>query len=517
MDKKKAIEKQQLLEENLDTAKSVLFQIPDVVAVGIGIKESGNAFTDQISYRVYVPAKKSLAELPPNEVIPRTVNGIPTDVVTPLVITNDSDVCGAERRTLSHHRPLKAGIAISTDSTSYGTLGWFGTLDDGTVVLLTNKHVIYDETESIDNSKLRTAQPQLGEPSTCCCCTCGSDNVIGETIIGVRDIEPASDTSVDCGIAKINSDVAANIIFRITNDATSEVLSVRGTAAAVVNERVRKIGARSGFTTGSVLHLGDIAVAVPNDSGGRAVTARRGQVLIIPDPAETYQIDEGGCKFAFSNSGDSGAVILNDANQIIALNWGGDRTSNNVVAITIASHIQNVLDKLSANGFPVTLSQSPPGDSAPGKARIFRRPEPVTSANILERMRDANKESLLRWLYDKHHREILQLINHARAVTVVWQRNQGPAYVAALARAAREEAYRIPHRINEVYRKDLLTKLRAALMSHGSDVLRKDLEKFGDELIAAAEFGESIQQLAENLKEAGFIDILLYSSIPEFV
>lgn len=516
MDKKTAIREQRRLEENLDDAKSVLSQIPNVLAVGIGMKESDYAFTDQISFRVYVPAKKSLSELAPEEVIPRFINGIPTDVITPLVITNDSDVCGTERRTLSHHRPLKAGIAISTDSTSYGTLGWFGKLTDGTVVMLTNKHVLYDETNVTDTRKLKTAQPQVGDPSTCCCCTCGSDNVIGESIVGVRDISPPSDTSVDCAIAKVNADVASNIVLRITNDATTEVLSVRGTATAVVGDAVKKIGARSGFTKGSVVHIGDIAVTAATDAGGTTIAIRRGQVLIIPDATETYQVKEGVCKFAFSNSGDSGAVILNADNKIIALNWGGDRTTN-VVGITIACHIQNVLDKLSANGSAVTLLQSPPGDSAPGKVSKFSRHESTVSKNPLEEIRDANEDSLLYWLYEKHHREVLELINHSRPVTVAWQRNQGPAYVAALARATREDAYAIPYSINDISREDLLTKLRAALMAHGSDALRKDLERFGDELIATVRSGESIPELAMNMKESGFIDVLPSSSVREFV
>jgi hypothetical protein len=516
MDRNEAIQKQQLLEENLDDTKSVMLQIPGVVAVGIGAKESGGVFTEQIAYRIYVPAKKDLSELAPNEIIPREINGIPTDVVTPLVFTNDSDVCVPERWELSEHRPLNGGIAISVDSINAGTLGWFGTLADGTTVLLTNKHVLYDATNSIDTRKIKTAQPQLGEPSDCCCCTCGSDNVIGESIIGIRDISPPNATAVECGIVKINPNIAANIVFRITNKSTTQVLSVRGTAAAVLNEKVRKIGARSGFTTGKVVHLGDIAVAAPVDSGGTAIGVARGQILIIPDPAETYQVKEGVCKFAFSNGGDSGAVILNDANKIVALSWGGDAKTN-AVKITVACHIQNVLDKLSTNGFAVTLSQSPPGESAPVKARIFRKPEPEASTNALETIRDANKDSLLYWLYNKHHGEILQLINHSRPVTVAWQRNQGPAYVAALARSAREENYMIPHTVNGVSRENLLVRLRAVLMAHGSGTLKKDLERFGDELIAAAKRGDSIRQLAENLKETGFIDVLPSGSIPALV
>jgi hypothetical protein len=338
------------------------------------VKETDNEFTDEMSYRVYVAQKKPVEELSAAELIPPQIGDFRTDVLIPLRIQEDSDVCGDERRTLTKHRPLQTGIAISTDSNSYGTLGWFGKLDvDDSTVLLTNKHVLYDEVMETTTTTKKTAQPQLGDPSNCCCCSCGSDNVIGESLIGIRDLTPATATSVDCAIARINSDIAEDIVLEITNDSTDEVLTVSGTAAAVVGQNVRKIGARSGFTTGTVVHIGDAAV-VATDPGNPAttitITIRTGQVLIVPVAAETYQIKEGVCKFAFSNSGDSGAVILNDDDEIIALNWGGDRTSY-TVGLTIANNIQNVLDKLTANGFIVTPMTS--GDGGGDRERIARR------------------------------------------------------------------------------------------------------------------------------------------------
>jgi hypothetical protein len=515
MDKRDVKQKQKIMEGRLHDVKTTLLKIPNVVAVGIGFKESGKKFTEEISYRVFVPEKKGLTDLRPDEIIPASINGIPTDVLTPYVVVNDSDVCGDERRTLSKKRPLQAGIAVSTDSTSYGTLGWFGTLADSSVVLLTNKHVLYDETNTTDSSVRKTAQPQLGDPSTCCCCTCGDDNAIGESIIGIRDISPASDTSVDCAIARINADFTDDIIYRITNDSTTEVLSVAGIAEAAVGDNVRKIGARSGFTRGTVIHIGDIAVAVPPDSAGTAIAVRQGQVLIIPDAAETYQVREGVCKAAFSNSGDSGAVILNGDNRIIALNWGGDRTTNNV-GITIACRIQNVLDKLSSAGHVVTLSVSPSGGDAEAvKERKFRQPAAAPVVTMLEKIRDANKQSLLYWIYERHHREVMTLINHCRPVTVAWQRNQGPAYVAALTRASREPAYFIPFTINGISRDTLLKKLETVLLENGSELLKSDIKKFRDDLMTTANSGQTIEEVAEALKAAGLIDIIPSDTIPK--
>jgi hypothetical protein len=439
MDPARASQDQQAMLGRLDDVRQRLLSLPNVLAVGVGLKESDGEFTDEISYRVYVREKVDPAELAAGELIPREIAGFRTDVLIPLRITNDSDVCGDERRTLAHQRPLRGGIAISTDALSYGTLGWFGRLDvDDTRVLLTNKHVLWDATDSVETDAVPTAQPQLGEPSTCCCCECGSDNVIGSSIIGIRDMATPTATSVDAAIARI--DAGIDIELAITNAATAEVLRVSGQGAAVVGDAVRKIGARSGFTRGTVLHVGDIAAA-PADPGGGTINVITGQVLVIPIAAETYQVREGVCKFAFSNSGDSGAVILNAADEIIALNWGGDRTSY-TVGVTVASNIQNVMNAFSTNGFPMSLSVSPAGGggdaalarSEPAHARAEVRefagvvtvsPSDAT-LNVLVRLREANRGSLLDWLFERHHREVLRLVNHERGVTVAWRRHEGP-------------------------------------------------------------------------------------------
>ncbi|MCA0235265.1 MAG: S1 family peptidase [Bacteroidetes bacterium] len=507
MNQSELFARQNLISSRLETAKETLSQYPNVVAVGIGFKETGKKFTDELSLRVFVTRKKDLSALSAKDIIPDEINGIKTDVLNPLVVTNDSDVCGTERRTLAHHRPLKAGIAISTDSDSYGTLGWFGKLDvDDTPVLLTNKHVLYDSTIGTDSRHLPTAQPQVGSPSKCCCCECGSDNVIGESIIGIKDTNPFTSTSVDCAIAKINPEFASNIQLHITNSATDEVLNVSGTGQAVVGQHVRKIGARSGYTRGVVVHIGDIAVAAPQDSGGTDIDVREGQVLIIPEDDETYEVKEGVCKRAFSNSGDSGAVILNEDDEIIALNWGGDRTTN-VVGITIASNIANVLQQLSDLGFPISLSVSPSGgDVDRHKATRTRSSAIADPHNVLLLLKEHNPDSLLHHLFDEHHREILALINHARPVMVAWQRHQGPAFVAAIARAAREEHYRIPEEINGVSRTRLLLAMKEALILSGSAALQQDIVRYESAILKSVAQGDTIRALAEKLLAAGLID-----------
>ncbi|MGH8196275.1 MAG: hypothetical protein ACREQ8_18045 [Woeseiaceae bacterium] len=527
MDRKNLARAQKRMLGEISSIREGLLKLPNVVAVGVGLKETGGEFTDEIAFRVFVREKLDPAQLSDKDLVPQSVGGFKTDVLPPLRIANDAPVCGNERRTLSRHRPLQAGIAVSTTKNTYGTLGWFATLDaDDTRVLLTNKHVLWDDTDEVVTDNLKTAQPQLDEPSTCCCCECGDDNVIGETLLGVRNMSPLTDTSVDAAVARIDSGLASNISLTITNDSTDEVLIVSGTAAATVGETVRKIGARSGFTRGTVIHVGDLAAA-PADPGGGTVDVRTGQVLVIPLDDETYEVrdEDGVCKRAFSNGGDSGAVIVNDADEIIALNWGGN-TDDYSVKLTVASNIDDVLTALSDNGFPITILTSPGGGegaflrsdavaSAHARARATNVPTaPTVGPNIFERLRDSNRQSLLAWLYDRHHREVLRLIDERRAVTVAWHRARGPAYVAALSRSSRVEHYRVPFEIDGTDRAALLRAMEAALMAHGSEMLKNDIRRYRDELMTLAFRWRTIAELADELRRCGLLDHVPELEVP---
>ena len=145
--------------EQYDAVKEELLKINNVVAVGIGLKEKDGQFTDEIAYKVFVPEKKSLAELRPEQVVPEHVKRLKTDVIK---VYRPVERVFVERVDMSEHRPIKGGIAISSSNTPgfFGTLGWFGTKTDGTKILLTNKHVLYDSTLSTDTHVYKVGQDQ---------------------------------------------------------------------------------------------------------------------------------------------------------------------------------------------------------------------------------------------------------------------------------------------------------------------------------------------------------------------
>ena len=57
-----------------------LFELANVVGVGVGYKEIAHELTDQIALIVSVTEKKALSELAVEDVVPAELNGVLTDV-----------------------------------------------------------------------------------------------------------------------------------------------------------------------------------------------------------------------------------------------------------------------------------------------------------------------------------------------------------------------------------------------------------------------------------------------------
>jgi hypothetical protein len=480
--------------DQYESVKLEILKVDNVVAVGIGLKEREGRFTDEFSFRVYVTEKKDVAELAPSQVVPKVINNFKTDVIP---VGAPVERVFVERQDESEYRPVRGGIALNNEffkkeTNSFGTLGWFGNLADSTRVVLTCKHVLYDTPTSSGVVETNSSHVKLTQPyyDKSCCCECG---VIGETIIGIKN------SRVDCGIAKLNADVEQRLFLK--NSASTETLRVAlpVTATAVVGSTVRKVGARSGFTTGTIVHIGDTAAAA-TDSGGTTIVIQPNQILIIPDPAETYEIENG--KKAFSNGGDSGSIILNSTNQIVGLLWGGDSTTNNI-DITWANNIADVLSALSTAGFPITLASSPPpGPDRRGQVESLASSLVMTDEGKFSLVLDEEREpNEILQLIKTHRDEVLSLINNNREVKVVWQRLQGPAYAAHFMNSAKDPSYKFPKQVKEISLEAFLLGLAKQLRKHGGELLRGDVERHGYRILEMAGEYNTVFDMIEQLKK----------------
>jgi hypothetical protein len=437
-----------------DEVKQELLRIPGVVDVGVGIKETGGGLTEQVSFRVFVEEKLPESQLPAEQVIPKTIRGFPTDVIVqreerPLIGFNDEN-------DEKNYSVKVGGIYVGNDKlTGMGTLGCFcRRTSDGATVFLSNHHVLFDGGATVG---AKVGQPQYSES---CCCVC---NKIGVVVDG------DGTTNLDCAIATLDGDVPfIPKIRRIMRaDGTVELDGlIAGSEAPVSGDVVWKVGARTGLTRGTLSQVAP-------------------RVEIHPQAPFTKIADHG----------DSGSVVVNVAtDNVVALLRSIDATGN----LGFATPIPAVLTRLQ-----ITIIATDPTqtynvakyneDDATDLARLA----PDTGLReLVARLRTSTAGADLLALFEAHQRECLDLVNHCRPVTVAWHRSGGPTFLAALARSARVPEYRVPDQVNGVSLAEAAVAMREALLRHGSQRLRDDIDVHGDRLLAAITGQDTAEGLA---------------------
>jgi hypothetical protein len=266
--------------------------IAGVDHVGVGVKEINNELSDHLCFRVYVKEKKPKHALQSSEVIPTDILGAKTDVLCKSEILRISD--------RKRHRPLSGGIQVRTERVDgdpprlAGTLGILVTStssSSGKLMALTCHHVVsegvYAPADPNASVGMKVGQPTY---STCCCCVCGD---IGSVF------KVQKDTNVDCALIDLKQNLVDDVSSSSMQNHIEGIGAITGVAQAVCFEHVRKRGAGTEITEGNV-------VEVMFDGG---------QILVRP-------IDG---TMVFADFGDSGAVLVNDANKIIGLLWAANR------------------------------------------------------------------------------------------------------------------------------------------------------------------------------------------------
>ena len=248
---------------------------PGKYTVGVGLKQSGGEFSDQVALFVYVSEKRPAREVPEAELVPPEFGGYVTDVVEhrPTLASDEAP-----------YDPLRGGIQISRENTPVisGPRGTLGAIvrsrQDGRQLLLTCAHVV-------ESRNLRIYQPQQGLPGA---------TVVG-TALDLRD--EGSPVIVDCAVIEPNS-------TRGIQKTVEGIGPVKGVSTALppLGEVVKKRGARTLLTEGFVARY------VPG-AGGAVVSA-----LEISGAVPLVSL--------FAGKGDSGSVLLNTSDQVIGLLYG---------------------------------------------------------------------------------------------------------------------------------------------------------------------------------------------------
>jgi len=299
-----------------------LMSLSNVVAIGVGFKIAGGVQTNEPSVVVSVVKKLPVVQLPESARVPKTLGGVPTDVV-------EIGKVFALQDPRQKMRPARPGISIGHYQITAGTLGCL-VQRNGQVYILSNNHVLANSNAAqLGDAILQpgpidggTSADQIGtlqqfvpigfESSTSPGCSplASLMRLFGPANPLIN--EPGNNT-VDCAIAKpLSADLVDPDILKIGIPT--------GGGAASLGTQVQKSGRTTGLTTDQITQI-DVTVSV--DYGGKIAIYKN-------------QLMAG----AMSQGGDSGSAVLDMNKQVVGLLFAGSNTT------TIMNPIQLVLDAL---------------------------------------------------------------------------------------------------------------------------------------------------------------------------
>lgn len=267
---------------------------PHVEGLGVGEKISAGQPTGELALRVYVdrklPQRRVDQPVPPTVTVP-DAGELTTDVIELGHVEPESF---RERA-----RPAMPGCGLGHVAATVGTFGCVVTRPgDDAVYILSNAHVLADA--GFGQSGDTVVQPGRLD---------GGDQGV-DALATLADFVPFSfddvgfDNQVDAAIAKVRR--RDWVVTRIRD---------LGVAPAGVGRLVRrgmhvkKVGRTTGYTTGVIqdVHF-RTALRYPRPGGGHSPRVGfRDQVLCT----------------RYSDSGDSGAAVLNSSNRVIGLHFAG--------------------------------------------------------------------------------------------------------------------------------------------------------------------------------------------------
>ncbi len=271
----------------------------NVVGIGIGEKWTNGVNTKEPSLLVFVEKKESGSSLHQYDVIPPTINGIKTDVV------GKSGVFKTHAYT-DRVRPIQSGYSCGHQQVTAGTIGAFFRDREGSIVGLSNNHVIAAINKGIRGNPIM--QPGIYDKSD------WNNNIVG-TLKYYRPLVKAGQPSFNAadwtGISGYNLEDAG--IFTVLNT-NNYITAIPGIGEVnnfrdVVNvgETLQKVGRTTGKTSANII------------ATGATVVVNYGNNL-------RYEFRDQIITGAMSQGGDSGSITLDSNKNIVGLLFAGSDT-----------------------------------------------------------------------------------------------------------------------------------------------------------------------------------------------
>jgi len=305
----------------------------NVVATGIGYKASEGKKTSTLSLICSVVQKLPSSKLSPREMIPSTIEGLPTDVVQ----------TGRIRAFQSHtarYRPAPGGISIGHKDITAGTLGCL-VKKGGEFFILSNNHVLANSNSAQVGDPILQPGPYDGGRFP-------DDHIANlEAFIPIFFIGGASGCSTATGIAGIlnsiaeamGSDARLQAITTQAEDNLVDAAIARPLNPGDVKDEILEIGFLSGVGSG--------ALGMAIKKSGRTTALTTGEIQQVDVTSTVQYGDNKIARFtdqllagAMSQGGDSGSAVLDAQNRLIGLLFAGSDTT------TIINRIEHVFSAL---------------------------------------------------------------------------------------------------------------------------------------------------------------------------
>ena len=324
---------------NVERARQVKRQVvntllakKNVVACGVGYKETEGVMTDEPCVVVSVEKKVPLAQLAEADIVPKAVDDVKTDVLETGLIT-------AWQTPTQKWRPAPGGVSLGHINITAGTLGCL-VLKGGELFILSNNHVLADTNRGKSTDRIiqpgkhdgGTLADQIAILEEFVPIDFGTGPPTRPTAQAVEQLLNAIARGVGSshrlvsyqeskGENRVDAALARPLSLDLVERRILNIGVPRGSRGATLGTNIKKSGRTTGFTTGRITQI-DATVQVSYGSAGVATF--------------TDQFVAG----AMSAGGDSGSAVLDEEDYVVGLLFAG---SDNT---TIINPIQFVLDTL---------------------------------------------------------------------------------------------------------------------------------------------------------------------------
>ncbi len=310
----------------------LLLKSKNVVACGVGFKQTNGRISSELCVVVSVEKKMPEAQLMPEDIVPKMVDEVKTDV-------QETGVIRALQARTDRWRPAPGGVSIGHESITAGTLGCL-VRREGQLFILSNNHVLAaSNAAQVGDSILQpgpadggTSHDRIAVLEDFVPLDFGSSPPVCPTAKTVESLLNAlaqmagSDHRITAfqetpGVNTVDAALARPLSTDLVEQNIVAIGVPKGAREGTLNANIKKSGRTTGLTHGQITQI-DATVKVSYGSAGNATLVD--------------QLVAGN----MSLGGDSGSAVLDDEGYVVGLLFAGSETT------TIINRIQNVLDAL---------------------------------------------------------------------------------------------------------------------------------------------------------------------------